>query len=318
MMRALDRKLLRDLWRLRGQVLAIGMVIASGVALLVMSLTSIEALQETAAAYYERYRFASVFARVERAPQHVAGRLAALTGVQAVTTRVVRTAVLDVAGFGEPVIGQLVSVPGRGEPALNALALRQGRYPRAAAPDEAVLSEPFAQAHDLAPGDHLHAVVNGRWRRLTVVGVALSPEYVYTIGPGALMPDDRRFGVVWMGEEALQAAFDLEGAFNDVSLGLLRGTDPDAVVDRVDRVLARYGSIGAYSRADQISNWFLMNEITQLKTMARLLPTVFLAVAAFLTNMVLARLVAVERSEIGLLKAFGYSGRAIAWHYVKL
>lgn len=317
-MKALDRKLLRDLWRLRGQVLAVGMVIASGVALLVMSLTSIEALTETATAYYERYRFASVFAHVERAPLHVAARLASIEGVQAVATRVVHVAVLDVEGFGEPVIGQLVSVPEHGEAALNALALRQGRYPRVDSPDEVVLSEPFADAHRLAPGDHLGAVLNGRWRRLTVVGVALSPEFVYTIGPGALMPDDRRFGVLWMGERALQAAFDLEGAFNDVSLGLLRGADPDAVVDRVDRVLARYGSIGAYTRADQLSNWFLMNEIAQLRTMARLLPTVFLAVAAFLANMVLARLVTVERSEIGLLKAFGYTGREIGWHYVKL
>jgi putative ABC transport system permease protein len=314
----LDRKLLRDAWRMRGQVLAIGMVIASGVALLVMSLTSVEALEETAAAYYERYRFAGVFARVERAPGHVAARLASIDGVQSVTTRVVRTAVLDVPGFDEPAIGQLVSVPEDREPALNRLALLQGRTPRLGAPDEAVLSDPFAQAHGLGPGDRLHAVINGRWRELIVVGVALSPEYVYTIGPGALMPDDRRFGVLWLGERALQAAFDLEGAFNDVSLGLLRGTDPEAVVAQVDRVLARYGGIGAYSRADQLSNWFLMNEIAQLRTLARLLPTVFLAVAAFLTNMVLARLVAVERSEIGLLKAFGYSGTAIAWHYVKL
>lgn len=317
-MHPLDRKLLRDLWRLRGQVLAIGMVIASGVALLVMSLTSIEALTETADAYYERYRFAAVFARVERAPEYLQDRLAAIDGVQAVTTRVVRTALLDVAGFDEPAIGQLVSVPEDAEPALNRLALLQGRYPRLGAPDETVLSEPFATAHSLEIGGSLHAVINGRWRELRIVGIALSPEYVYTIGPGALMPDDRRFGVLWLGERALQAAFDLDGAFNDVTLGLLRGTDPEAVVDEVDRLLARYGSVGAYARADQLSNWFLMNEIAQLKTLVRLLPTVFLAVAAFLTNMVLARLVAVERSEIGLLKAFGYSGAAIAWHYVKL
>jgi putative ABC transport system permease protein len=314
----LDRKLLRDLWRLRGQVLAIGMVIASGVALLVMSLTAIEALQETATAYYERYRFGAVFARVERAPEHIAERLAAIEGVQSVATRVVHNAVLDVEGFDEPVIGQLVSVPEHGEPVLNSLALRQGRYPRLGMPDEVVLSEPFAEAHRLGVGGHLRAILNGSWRELTVVGVALSPEYVYTIGPGALMPDDRRFGVLWLGHEALQSAFDLDGAFNDVSLGLLRGADPEYVVERADHLLERYGSIGAYARADQLSNWFLMNEITQLKTLARLLPTVFLAVAAFLTNMVLARLVAVERSEIGLLKAFGYSGAAIAWHYVKL
>jgi putative ABC transport system permease protein len=266
-----------------------------------MSLTAIEALEETATAYYERYRFADVFSRVERTPEYLASRLADIPGVQAVTTRVVRNAVLDVAGFEEPVIGQLVSAPENGEPALNGLALRQGRYPRLGAPDEVVLSEPFAEAHHLGIGGHLRAIINGRWRELTVVGIALSPEYVYTIGPGALMPDDRRFGVLWLGHEALQAAFDLDGAFNDVSLGLLRGTDPEYVIARVDNLLARYGSIGAYARADQLSNWFLMNEITQLRTLAHLLPTVFLAVAAFLTNMVLARLIAVERSEIGLL-----------------
>jgi len=316
-MRALHRKLLRDLWRLRGQVLAIALVMASGVGVLVMSLTTVESLEETAIAYYERYRFGHVFARVERAPEHLVERLREIPGVQAVETRVVRTAILDIEGFEEPVIGQLVSIPERAEPRVNRLALREGRLPQFGHPDEAVLTEPFAQAHRLVPGDQLRAVINGRWRELTVVGIALSPEYVYAIGPGALMPDDRRFGVLWMGHEALQAAFDLDGAFNDVSLALLRGTDPDTVIDRVDRILARYGGIGAYARADQLSNWFLMSEIDQHRTLATILPTIFLAVAAFLTHMVLGRLIAVERSEIGLLKAFGYSNRDIAAHYAR-
>jgi putative ABC transport system permease protein len=198
-MRALHRKLLRDLWRLRGQVLAIALVMASGVGVLVMSLTTVESLEETAIAYYERYRFGQVFAHVERAPEHLAERLRQIPGVQAVETRVVRTAVLDIEGFEEPVIGQLVSVPERAEPRLNRLAVRQGRYPRLGRPDEAVLTEPFALAHGLELGDTLRAVINGRWRELTIVGIALSPEYVYAIGPGALMPDDRRFGVLWMG-----------------------------------------------------------------------------------------------------------------------
>jgi putative ABC transport system permease protein len=316
-MRVLHRKLLRDLWRLRGQVLAIALVMASGVGVLVMALTTVESLEETSLAYYERYRFAHVFAQVERAPEHLVPRLREIPGVQAVETRVVRTAVLDIEGFEEPVIGKLVSVPERAEPRLNRLALRKGRHPQVGHPDEAVLSEPFAEAHGLEPGARLRAVINGRWRELSVVGIALSPEYVYAIGPGALMPDDLRFGVLWMGQEALQAAFDLDGAFNDVSLALLRGTDPDAVVDRVDRLLDRYGGIGAYARADQLSNWFLMNEIDQHRTLSTILPTIFLAVAAFLTHMVLGRLIAVERSEIGLLKAFGYRNRDIALHYAR-
>jgi putative ABC transport system permease protein len=314
---ALNRKLLRDLWRLRGQVLAIALVIASGIALLAMSLTSMQALTDTATAYYERYRFADVFARVERAPEHIVERIRLLPGVQTVEARVVKSAVLDIDGFEEPVIGQLVSMPERYEAELNRLALRSGRMPRLGAPDEALLSEPFAEAHGLLPGDSIRAIINGNWRQLIIVGLALSPEYVYTIGPGALMPDDQRFGVIWLGQEAMQAAFDLQGAFNSLSLTLLRGTNPENVISLLDDMLARYGGLGAYAREDQISNWFLMNEIKQLETLAAILPTVFLAVAAFLTNMVLARLITVERSEIGLFKAFGYRDRDIIWHYIK-
>lgn len=313
----LRRKLFRDLWRLRGQVFAIALVIASGVGVLVMALTTVEALRETALAYYERYAFAHVFSRVERAPEHLAERIRALPGVQAVETRIVHRAVLDIAGFEEPVIGQLVSVPEFGVSRLNQLAMRHGRYPRPGSVDEVVLSEPFAQANKLGVGSSLRALVNGRRRELHVVGVALSPEYVYAIAPGALMPDDRRFGVLWLPRKALQAAFDLDGAFNEVSVSLLRGTDRERVVEQLDEMLGRYGGVGAYTRADQLSNWFLMNEIEQLRTLASILPTIFLLVAAFLTNMVLTRLIAMERSEIGLLKAFGYRNRDIAAHYAQ-
>jgi putative ABC transport system permease protein len=314
----LNRKLGRDLWRLRGQVLAIAMVVASGVAVLVMSLAIVESLDETARAYYERYHFADVFANLTRAPQRLTERILTVPGVQTVETRVSRLAILDVAGFGEPVIGRLVSIPEHGEPALNRLALRVGRLVSPGRPDEVVLSEPFAEAHRLQPGDSLQAIMNGNKRTLRVVGVALSPEFVYAIGPGALMPDDRRYGILWLGREALAAAYDLDGAFNEVSLGLLRGTPVQPVIERLDALLERYGGVGAIARADQLSNWFLMNEINQLRTLAGVLPVIFLAVAAFLTNMVLARLIAIERSEIGLLKAFGYSNARVAWHYIKM
>ncbi len=318
MFSALDRKLLRDLWRLKGQVLAVSLVVASGVGVLVMSLTALESLQATAAAYYERYRFAHVFAGAKRAPERLAREMAAIPGVQAVETRISRLATLDLPDFPEPVMARLISVPERGAPRLNRLAMRAGRWVAPGRPDEIVLSEPFALAHDLTLGSRFEAIINGHRRRLEVVGIALSPEFVYAIGPGSLMPDDRRFGIGWMGRRALAAAFDLDGAFNDVSLTLLRGVDPAAVLARVDAILERYGGTPAIARADQISNWFLMNELDQLRTVSTLLPAIFLAVAGFLTNMVLARIVATERAEIGLMKAFGYSNRQVAWHYVQM
>ncbi len=317
-MKVLNRKLLRDLWRLRGQVLAIAMVVASGVAVLVMSLATLSSLQETAVTYYERHRFADVFARVTRAPEQLAARIAGIPGVQHAETRISKLATLDIAGFEEPVIGQLVSIPEHGESVLNRLALLAGRRVQPDHPDEVVLSEPFAEAHGLTPGSRLHAIINGKRRALHVVGIALSPEYVYAIGPGALMPDNQRFGVLWMGRKALAAAYDLDGAFNDIALSLLHGTQPASVIQPLDQLLGRYGGIGAIARADQLSNWFLMNEIDQLGTMARILPTIFLVVAAFLTNMVLARIIATERSEIGLMKAFGYRNTEIGWHYARM
>ena len=317
-MSALNRKLMRDLWRLRGQVLAIALVVASGVAVLVMSLSALEALVETSEAYYERYRFADVFAGVKRAPNHLARRIAAIPGVQTVETRIAKFAILDIDGFAEPVIGQLISIPEGREPLLNQLALREGRLVEPGRPDEVVLSEPFAEAHGFKPGDRIAAIINDAKRSLSIVGIALSPEFVYAIGPGALMPDDKRFGVLWMGSEALAAAYDLDGAFNNVTLSLLPGIAPTAVIDRFDLLLERYGGAGAIERADQISNWFLVDQFNQLETMATVLPAIFLGVAAFLTNMVLARLIATERSEIGLLKAFGYTHLQVGWHYAKM
>lgn len=317
-MNVLNRKLLRNLWQLRGQVLAIAIVVASGVAVLVMSLSTLSSLQETAATYYERYRFADVFASLTRAPVQLSERIAGIPGVQYAETRISKLATLDIEGFEEPVIGQLVSIPEQGESVLNRLALLSGRLVLPDHPDEAVLSEPFAEAHGLTPGDRLHAIINGNRRTLTVVGIALSPEYVYAIGPGALMPDNRRFGVLWMGREALAAAYDLDGAFNDLTLALQRDAQPEAVIQQLDQLLSRYGGTGAIARADQLSNWFLMSEIDQLGTLARILPTVFLVVAAFLTNMVLARIIATERSEIGLMKAFGFRHLEIGWYYARM
>lgn len=317
-MRALNHKLVRDLWRLKGQVVAIGMVVASGVAVLVMSLTALDSLQETAEAYYERYRFAQVFANVKRAPERLAHRIADIPGVQAVETRISKFATLDLEHFPEPAIGRLISIPERGEPVLNRLALREGRLVSPGHENEVVLSEPFAEAHGFRPGDRLEVIMNGNKRSLDVVGIALSPEFVYAIAPGALTPDDERFGVGWMGREALEAAYDLDGAFNDVSLALLRGVQPQTVIDRLDALLDRYGGTGAFARADQISNWFLMNELETLEAVSSILPAIFLAVATFLTNMVLARLIATERSEIGLMKAFGYDNLEVGWHYAKM
>lgn len=317
-MTSLNRKLLREMRRIWAQALAIALVIACGVAMVVMAYGVLRSLEETRTAYYERYAFADVFANLTRAPASLAARLAAIPGVRQIEHRVVGHAILDLPGFSFPISGRLVSLPDSGEARLNRTVLRAGRMPHPGRSDEIVISEAFADAHGLKPGASLSAVVHGRRQSFTITGIVLSPEYVYAIDPANIVPDDRRFGVLWLRREGLAAAFNMDGAFNEVALTLRRGADEEAVIAALDRELAPYGGTGAYSRADQVSNWFLSGELEQLSVMVRFVPAIFLAVALFLLHIAMSRLIDTERHEIGLLKAFGYSDRAVAWHYAKL
>ena len=317
-MRALDRKAIRDLWSIKGQAAAIALVIASGVGTFVMSLSTLNSLQRSQQSYYEQYRFAHLFAHVKRAPWSLGRRIAEIPGVAQVQTRIVVDVTLDVADMAEPAIGRLISIPERREPMVNDLHLRRGRWIEPRRAGEVLVGEAFADSHHLEIGDHVTAVINGRRQRLTIVGIALSPEYVIQIHGANLLPDDRRFGVFWMSYEQLAAAFDMDGAFNDVALTLTRGASEEAVIERLDDLLRRYGSRGATSRENHVSHRYISDEIRQLRSMGLIAPSIFFSVSAFLLNVVMTRLIGVQREQIAAIKAFGYTNLQVGWHYVKL
>jgi putative ABC transport system permease protein len=314
---ALDRKLLRDLWEMKGQSAAIAAVVAAGATMFVTYLSNFDSLQRTRAAYYDSARFADVFASVKRAPSSLESRIAAVPGVEVVATRVVADVTLDVPAMAEPATGRLISVPDRGRPAVNDVYLRRGRWIDPARPDEVLASELFCEAHGFNPGDQVAAIINGRRRDLTIVGIALSPEYVYAIRPGELFPDRRQFGVFWMGRRALASAFNMEGGFNDVALTLASGASSDEVIAGLDRLLEPYGGRGAVPRSLQTSAWTLENELAQLQMFGFIVPLIFFGVAAFILNVALARALALQRAQIAALKALGYSNGELAWHYIK-
>jgi putative ABC transport system permease protein len=314
---ALNRKLLRDLWQMKAQALAISLVVASGVAMYVMYLSNFASLRQTQEAYYAGQRFADVFVWLKRAPMRVAGDVAAIEGVSAVEARVVADVTLDLPDMDEPASGRLVSIPVDRRPQVNDLFIRRGRWIEPNRPDEVLVSEAFVNAHQLEIGDRVPAVINGRLRHLTIVGIALSPEYIYSIRAGELIPDDRRFGIFWMGADALAAAFDMEGGFNDLAVDLAPGASDAEVIARIDRLLEPYGGLGAVPRALQTSHWTVENELAQLQSFGFLLPLIFLLVATFILNVALTRALALQRPQIAALKALGYSNRSLGWHYLK-
>ena len=311
-MHTLHHKLLHDLARHRAQFLAIALVIGIGIAGQVASGGLLVSLASAREDFYSSQRFADVFVSLERAPAPVARRIAVLPGVRAVEPRIATRAVIADPRLAEPGSAQLLSWPGAG---LNGVALQSGTYPHRGAP-EVVVSTAFAEAWGLHPGTRLRLIAHGHNLDALVVGTGDSPEFVYSIAPGDLLPDYRRHAVVWMDAGELAGIVGMEGAFNDLAVALAPGASEAAVISAMDRVLAPYGGGGAYGRAEQLSDRFIENEFDELEVHATVVPFVFLGAAAFLLHLVLTRRVRREREIIGMLKAFGYGNGAIALHYL--
>lgn len=313
-MRPLHRKLARDLWRLKSQVITIALVVASGIGGYIGSLSAHASLAAMRDGYYESARFAHVFAPVRRAPRTLVTRLRSMPGVLDLDPSIVAATTITIPGEADLMTGQIVSLPRDPAAGMNRVTLKRGHWVE---PDDAtgvLVSQSFAKARGIEPGQTLSVLMNGRYQRVTVRGIALSPAYIFAASQGGFA-DDTRFGVLWMPEARLAAAYDLRGAFNLLSLRLAAGVDERRIIAALDRQLAPYGAVGAYARKDQLSHKMLTQEIEEQRVFGTVLPSVFLAVAVFLLQVLISRHIATERTQIAALKAMGYGDATIGAHY---
>ena len=302
---------------MRGQVVSIALVVAAGVSVFVASVSTYGSLSATTERYYEQSRFAHIFVSLKRAPLSIVPRLSEIPGVAALEPRITRYVIADIPEATLPVSVQIVSLPARGADSLNRLHMRRGSPPNPGDPRGAVINEGFAQANRIGPGSEIRVLLGGRVQTFRVTGVALSAEYIFTVKPGIPMPDDRFFGVLWVDRSAAEAAFAMDGAFDDLAVSIAPGANPAAIIEELDRLLQPYGSLGAIERRDQVSNRFLEDELMQQRVMSTTVPFIFFGVAAFLINVALGRLVAAQREQIAALKALGFSNWPLAAHYLK-
>jgi putative ABC transport system permease protein len=313
----LDRKLWRDLRRMKGQAIAVALVIGCGLAMMIMARSLIFSLESTRREYYEANRFADVFVQLKRAPNAVAGRIAQIPGVATVQPGISIQVTLDLTTLAEPASGLVRSLPDFGEPELNRLFLRSGGWLGPGSRSEVLVGEAFAEANHLQLGDRIAMLLNGKRQELRIAGIVLSPEFIFESRPGAALPDNRTYGIFWMPYKELARAFDLDGAFNFLTLTLAPNGSERSIIAEVDRLLTPYGGRGAYGRADHPSHIRVSDEIRVLHTISIGFPVVFLTVAAFMSNAVLARLLNLQREQIAILKAFGFTNRQIVVHYLK-
>lgn len=313
----LDRKLWRDLRRMKGQAFAVAMVMGCGLAMMIMARSLIFSLESNRREYYEANRFAEVFVQMKRAPNSLGSRIKEIPGVATVQPGIAAQVTLDLPTLDEPASGMVRSLPDFAPPELNRLFLRTGRWLAPGSRGEVLVGEAFANANSLHPGDGIAMLLHGRRQTFRIAGIVLSPEFVFESRPGAALPDNRTYGIFWMPYKELATAFDLYGAFNYLSLTLEPGATERPVIAELDRLLTPYGGRGAIGRADHPSHIRVTDEIRVLTTMSIGFPIVFLSVAAFMINAVLSRLLTLQREQIAIMKAFGFTNRQIVVHYLK-
>jgi putative ABC transport system permease protein len=313
----LDLKLLRDLRAIRSQALAVALVMACGLAMMIMTRSLIRSLDTARSGYYERYHFAEIFAALKRAPLSVADEIAAVDGVAAVEAGIALQVTLDIPGVAEPARAEINSVPDLGSPKLNRLYLRRGRMLDPGSRHEVLVGEAFAEARGLEPGDEISVILNGRKLPLKIAGIVLSPEFIFEAPVGAALPDNKTFGVFWMRYEEIAEAYSLKGAFNKVAVTMAPGASEQAIIAQIDVLLAPYGGIGAYGRRDHPSHIRVSDEIRVLQVLSLGFPLVFLSVAAFMTNAVMTRQIHLQREQIAILKSFGFGDWQVGFHFFK-
>jgi len=317
-MRVLDRKLVRTLWWSRGQSIAVAMVVLCGTACYIAIASAHSNLVLTRDTYYSQYRFADFEIHLERAPLTAIFKLESLPGVRQVRGRIVKDVNLDIEGEDEPRIGRIISMPNRQRDVLNDICLMEGRYFSEGKQNEVILSQRFAQANGLKPGDQIEASIDNKKHTLRIVGTALSPEYVYTIrSVQELVPNFERFGILWVPRDFAETALDMSEACNNIIGSVDNPEVLDALLDTAEDILDPYGIFAKVKREDQISNRFISDEITGLEVMAKIVPGLFQGIAALVMLVLLNRMVRKERTEIGLLKAYGYSNFAVSFYYIK-
>jgi putative ABC transport system permease protein len=317
-MLALNKKLLRDLWHMKVQTFSIAIIVIGGIAILLSSWSSYQSLKNARDNFYTNSSFANIFAEFKRAPAGLISQLQQIPGIQSIEGRILIDGIANIPNQEEPAVTRIISIPSGMQPTLNKLYLRKGRLPMEGTETEVAIHEGFAKAHRLQPGDQFQVLIEGHREDVRVVGIAISPEYIYALSAASPLPDDVHFGVLWMSYQTISRLAKQRDAINSITANLNPHFSPPEVIAKLDQVLKNYGALGAYTREQQISHMFVQDEISQQKGTAIVTPLIFLSVSAFLIHVIFSRLIALNRAQIATLKAIGLSNWEVAQHYLKL
>ena len=266
---------------------------------------------------YETLRFADFTVTVVEAPDEALEELGSISGVKAVTGRMNRDIALTLSGDeAQKVLARVISLPSDSRAGVNDVKIDEGAYFEEGDTAALLVEKGFAQYHDLRPEDVVHLAAGGQETSFRIAGTVVSPEYIWPArSRQELLVSPETFGVLFVPQDAVPGL--MGGPFiNEFCFLVDEDADRDTVIAEVESALEPYAVTDVVAREDQPSNAALSMDLQEFGEMAEVFPLLFLVVGALATYILLTRIVCKQRSQIGLMRAVGYSRRKVLLHYL--
>ena len=315
-MRKLNIMLFREIRKSKGQFLAAAVVVFAGITMFVAVYMSYLNLKSSLEKFYDDYRFLHYYAEATHISPSVVRKVRKIKGVSEAYGRISQDVSADM-GVDRRVTVRLLSLPEYERPPINRLLVVSGRYIGSNPSDSCLVGEKFASFYKIRPGDKLKTIINLRTQEFRVAGIVSSPEFIYAMKSAtAFTPSAEDFGIVYIQESMARSILGYGDTYNEVHVRFFAGADNDAAIDKIEYLLKPYGFIRGVQRKDQLSHSMVDGEIKQLEEMAWMFPAIFLTVAALIIYIMQKRVINHQRTQIGVMKAFGYRDYRILGHYL--
>ncbi len=313
-MSILFKKVVRTMLENKRSYVACILIIAVGMASYSAFSNVVQGLYSAKEEYYRDFKFADVFSTVTAMPINKTDELKNMKGIEDVSARLIKDVRVVLPQKDKIITLRLIGV--------DADAVKLNNYfvtgNNLVNDKDLLLGKGFFDYYKYKFGDTINLIISGRIYTFNISGMAQSPEYVYTIPDnGGMFPDSSAFDIAFVKKETLEKITNSIGIVNNVAFKLSGGTTFEDIKSPLESELKKYGMLSLVEQKNQVSNFMLGQELTQLQSTATSMPSLFLIISAVILYIVLRRVIEQERTQVGTLKAFGYSNREVLFHYLQ-
>ena len=302
----LFRKLLRTIWHYKAQFISMIIMVILGVGVFVGFQGEWKSIEQDTFSFYKSTGFADYRLVSETGySEEDMNKVASIEGVDKISRYVsVKT--------NETKENDVIAVTVTTNFDVSSFLVTKGEEYNDAALDTIWMSDLYAEANNYHLNDEMTLKYGAISLTGKIKGLIKSSEYlICTPGENQMMPDYKTYGYVYISPKMYKqvlGGFELYPEIHVIS-NLSKKEFSESANDKLGRtnLILTKNEVVSYSEAQ--------GEASEGKTMASILPVVFLGIAVLIMATTMQRLTINEKTQIGTLKALGFRDSKIVKHY---